>query len=389
MEKIVKIKIPVNYVKTKDGEDTLIYSTIETLESNVAKYGADCKRIEEIFADINNSYEIIGTRIRKIIELSSSEADLLRFLMDNEWILRFAYKSDLDNLLANPKFILIKENVKIPYDAYISQDNGILFTTVKQVPVWKKRKLNYQFSIIEWLVMDNHNTFEERLNALILGDFKLSKEILTKNEWLLMFINNEERVEIMEKLNIPMTVINRTVDCDHLKNLKKRKISIPVTLSSKYQTMELELNEILSTDNLDETLINYAYNHSLNTCINDENYLLRENLWLLKLVDSSIRYQIMEILNIQNNSKKKKSIITLVPNFDSNEFNLCHLSVSVDDYDKYHELNEQLFMLISKESFSLRELENFVHRSPLTLKIWPWLNDYELLSNMANVRKKI
>lgn len=45
-------------------------------------------------------------------------------------------------------------------------------------------------------------------------------------------------------------------------------------------------------------------------------------------------------------------------------------------------------MLISKESFSLRELENFVHRSPLTLKIWPWLNDYELLSNMANVRKK-
>lgn len=309
MEKIVKIKIPVNYVKTKDGEDTLIYSTIETLESNVAKYGADCKRIEEIFADINNSYEIIGTRIRKIIELSSSEADLLRFLMDNEWILRFAYKSDLDNLLANPKFILIKENVKIPYDAYISQDNGILFTTVKQVPVWKKRKLNYQFSIIEWLVMDNHNTFEERLNALILGDFKLSKEILTKNEWLLMFINNEERVEIMEKLNIPMTVINRTVDCDHLKNLKKRKISIPVTLSSKYQTMELELNEILSTDNLDETLINYAYNHSLNTCINDENYLLRENLWLLKLVDSSIRYQIMEILNIQNNSKKRNQLL--------------------------------------------------------------------------------
>lgn len=387
MEKIVKTKIPVNYVKTKDGVDTLIYSTIETLESKTTKYEADCERIESIFADINMNYKIIGTRIKKIIELSSSEPNLLRFLMDNEWILRFAYKSDLDSLLNNPKFILTKENVKIPYDAYISKNSGILFTTIKQVPVWEKRKLNYQFSIIEWLVTDNHNSFEERLNALILGDFKLAQEILTTNEWLLMFINNNERVEIMKQFNISMTTINRTIDCDHLMNLTKRKVVIPATLISKYQTMELELNKILSTNNLDETLINYAYNHSLNSCINDDNYLLRENLWLLKLVDSNIRCQIMEILNIENNKKKNKSIITLAPNYANNEFNLYHLSVSVDDYDKYHKLNEQLFMLISKGSFSLRDLEKFVQSSPLTLKIWPWLNDYELLSNMTVTRK--
>lgn len=386
MEKIVKTKIPVNYVKTKDGVDTLIYSTIETLESNTTKYEADCERIESIFADINMNYKIIGTRIKKIIELSSSEPDLLRFLMDNEWILRFAYKSDLDSLLINPKFIPTKENVKVPYDAYISKNSGILFTMIKQVPVWEKRKLNYQFSIIEWLVTDNHNSFEERLNALILGDFKLAQEILTTNEWLLMFINNNERVEIMRQFNISMTTINRTIGCDHLMNLTKGKVVIPTTLISKYQTMELELNKILSTNNLDETLINYAYNHSLNSCINDDNYLLRENLWLLKLVDSNIRWQIMEILNIENNNKRK-SIITLAPNYANNEFNLYHLSVSADDYDKYHELNEQLFMLISKGSFSLRELENFIQSNSLILKIWPWLNDYELLSNMTVTRK--
>lgn len=387
MEKVVKTKIPVNYAKAKNGVDTLIYRVIETLESKVSNYEKDCKRIESIFADVNMNYKKIGNRIKKIIELSFSDLELLSFLMDNEWILRFAYKKDLDSLLTNPKFIPTKENVKIPYDAYVSENNGVLFTKIKQVPVWEKRKLDYQFSIIEWLVMDNHNTFEERLNALILGDFKLSSEILTKNEWLLMFLDNDERMDIMKQFHIPMTTINRTIDCDHLMNLTKRNFVIPISLVFKYQLMERELEKILSASDLDETLITYAYNHSLNSCINDDNNLLRENLWLLKLVDFNTKYQIMEMLNIETNDIKKKSIITLTPNFVDKKFNLYHLPVSVNDYDKYRELNEQLFMLISKKSFSLRELKKFISYSPLTLQIWPWLNDYELLSNMAGVKK--
>ncbi len=387
MDSVVKTKIPVDYVKDKEGHDTLIYCMIETLASNAPKYKEDRMIIEKIFADINYDYKKIGQRIKKIIGLSFDNPNLLRFLMAHEWILRFAYKNDLALLLTNHNFIIAKENVKVPYDAYISTNDSVLFTKVEQVPVWEKRKVNYQTSIIEWLVTDKHNTFGERLSALILGDFKLALEILTNNEWLLMFVDEQDRIDIMNQCHIPITTTNKVIGCDHARNLVKKKMTIPTTLIPKYRWMERELERIVAHNDLDEFLINYAYNHSLNNCINDDNYLIRENLWLLQLVDIHTKSQLMHILNIENRDSKKKYIITVAPNHDNKEFILYHLPVSVHDYDQYHELNEKLFALISKENFSLRELEKFTQSSPLTLKLWPWLNDYNLLSNMTSVRK--
>lgn len=388
MDKIVKTKIPVDYVKDKDGNDTLMYRMIETLESNVDKYKQDCVKIEKIFADVNNNYHKIAKQLKEIIEQSFDDVRKLQLLLDYEWILRFAYKSDITLLLTNSKFIITKENVKIPYDAYVSSEYNMLFIKIDKVPIWETRKINYQTSIIEWLIMDKHNNFRERLSALILGDFKLAVEILTKNEWLLMFVSEQERIDIMNKCQISMTTINRIIGCDHDKKLIKTKMIIPLNLLDKYQLMEQEIQNIIIQNNLDETLINYAYNHSAHNGINDDNYLLRENLWLLKLVDANTKQQLIELLNIRGSDTKKKYIITVAPDCDSKQFVLYHLPVSAKDYDKYHELNEQLFALISKEQFSLQELEKFINSNPLTLKIWPWLNDYSILTAMA-VGKKI
>lgn len=387
MEKIVKTKIPVDYVKDKEGHDTLMYRMIETLESNASKYRRDNIKIEDIFANVNNDYHKIAKKLKKIIEQSFTDTYQLKFLMDYEWILRFAYKSDLALLLTNPDFIVIKENVKVPYDAYLSKDYNVLFTKIDKVPLWEKRKINYQSSMIEWLVTDNHNNFKERLSALLLGDFHLAQEILTKNEWLLMFIDEQERIDIMDQCKISMTSANKIIGYNHEQTLRKVKMTIPINLSNKYKLMEQEIEKIIEQPNLDETLINYAYSHSSHNNITDDNYLLREHLWLLELVDAHTQHQLMQILNINGYDNKNKYMITVAPNLVNKQFNLYHMPVSYSNYDKYHELNEQLFALISKEQFSLRELDNFIHSSPLTLIIWPWLNNYELLQSMSMVSK--
>lgn len=387
MEKIVKTKIPVDYVKDKEGHDTLMYRMIETLESNVSKYRQDNIKIEDIFTNVNNDYHIIAKKLKKMIEQSFTDTYQLKLLMDYEWMLRFAYKSDLALLLTNPDFIAIKENVKVPYDAYLSNDYNTLFTKIVKVPLWEKRKINYQSSIIEWLVTDKHNNFQERLSALLLGDFTLAQEILTKNEWLLMFVDEQERIDIMNQCKISMTSANKVIGYNHEKTLRKVKMTIPINLSDKYHLMEQEIKKIIEQPNLDETLINYAYSHSSHNNITDDNYLLREHLWLLELVDAHTQHQLMQILNINGYDNKKKYMITVTPNLANKQFNLYHMPVSYSNYDKYHELNEQLFALISKEHFSLRELDNFIQSSPLTLIIWPWLNNYELLQSMSIVSK--
>lgn len=299
MENTINIKIPVDYIKVNE-EPKLLYRVLQTNENNKSRYEYYINNIHILFSEPQH----LKQRLHDMIY--NDDKMILDFLSNNQWILRFASKEDISYLCNNINFSIQKVFVDVPYSAYVDDNNKRVYTKKASVPIWQKSKYNKQNNLITWLFTDKLNNFDERIEALILSDKKQAVTILYENPWMIEFISLEKRHKIMDKIGMNKMKIDKILGYDEDYNLIKKPVYIPLSMSYQYLNKEAELEKLYNSDNLENSIVEYVLEHSLQCRVYDENDLIRNNIWLLNFLSDESKEKVYKLLQLETNNLDEK-----------------------------------------------------------------------------------
>ena len=154
--KMNKVKMPVDYVRQPaTNQLNLCYRLIDVVDSDVERYRHYGEIIEDIFAACNS----ISTKIADLIDQSQNDPMTLAFLIDNQWLLRFAEDKDVERLVRTPGFNTSKCYINFPVGAYVTDHQQKIFYQRRQFSTWKQAKDQHEADLIVWLFTDKLNTF--------------------------------------------------------------------------------------------------------------------------------------------------------------------------------------------------------------------------------------
>lgn len=379
--------MPVDFIRIKDtGEQKLVYRTVEVMEEDAERYLEYSEIIELIFDTKNGNRDIsiIRQMLRKLITQSRYDKDTLLFLMDNQWILKFALKIDVHSLLSNPNFVPSTCVIAYPYDAFISDKYRRIYLGPKQIPVWERKECEWITDVIEWLVLDETESIEEKAEVMSLSQYASTRFVLKNNPWILMLLSNQSRAKLMQTTKIPSEKIEAYVGYERENGqcyLLKDYIDVPLEISREYTNFNYDLSKMFKSkdESLDELLIDYCYHHSKEFCSQDQKNYLRQNMWVLDLVKPETRDRILHLLGLDEIRVKKK-MLTFGPKNNSQLLYSKQLSINSADYEQYRELNSKLFSLFSGvakgEPFDEEKACEFIMSDERVLTLWPWLMEY-------------
>ncbi len=381
MSDIVSIKIPVSYEKTTNTDKKhLIYKLIDISKEEEKRYQNYCRLIEGIFDHPKDSKElvVIQKKLNVIINESKSSTFLLEFLTDNQWLLEFARKNDIEQLLNTKGFSVHNCMVDFPVDAYIASDYKKIFEGRVSAPIWEKNKIKFQGQVIRWLFLDEKNTFEDRLNSVLLSSLDYIKNVVIDNIWVMMFLDNERRIKIMETYNIPYKNVVAIIPDSNSYNLfsKEKRIAVPDELCSNYISFYHDIKQVfyLPLKDVQDALLQYCYKHSKLYRSEQEFDPLRQNLWILDFMDSKSKEKTLHLLGILPHKK----IMTVMPNNSRNKLYSKQVSVNPKEYENYETMNQQLLAILSNGMDKINEEEvfEFIINNEGALQMWPWLSEY-------------
>lgn len=368
MDNIIKIKYPVDSIRVSDTKNKLIYEEIAILEDEKQQYEDYSRKLEILFDDPN--INIINKKVKELILLSKENSYVFEFINNNQWILKFVNSYDIKPLTNNINFKIENCKILFPYSAYIDRKTQKVFTKEILVPVWKKREMEYIGELIIWILTDNLNEIEDRLKVIFLDNELLGRNIIINNQWILMFINQLYRVELMEKYNIDYIEFNRSYGCSASKKMAKERIIIPKSLENKYTFMESELVKIMQVSN--DKIFNYIKKYSIEN--KNDNYVLRDNLWILNLINYDEQLEVLENLDIKLKAPTKK-VVTIKP-IGIDKVESYEVEIKLQQYNEYLRLNNIVIELLASDTINKEIVTKLVNSSNLVLEIWPWLNDY-------------
>ncbi len=379
--------MPVDFIRIKDtGEQKLVYRTVEVMEEDAERYLEYSEIIELIFDTKNGNRDIsiIRQMLRKLITQSRYDKDTLLFLIDNQWILKFALKIDVHSLLSNPNFVPSTCVIAYPYDAFISDKYRRIYLGPKQIPVWERKECEWITDVIEWLVLDETESIEEKAEVMSLSQYASTRFVLKNNPWILMLLSNQSRAKLMQTTKIPSEKIEAYVGYERENGqcyLLKDYIDVPLEISREYTNFNYDLSKMFKSkdESLDVLLIDYCYHHSKEFCSQDQKNYLRQNMWVLDLVKPETRDRILHLLGLDEIRVKKK-MLTFGPKNNSQLLYSKQLSINSADYEQYRELNSKLFSLFSGvakgEPFDEEKACEFIMSDERVLTLWPWLMEY-------------
>lgn len=393
--------MPVNYIVDRQTKrKVLLFKLIYVTQDEVKRYVTYEKLIEKIFNNNQPGKEIedIRHKLKSIILRSEKEKDIYNFLVDNQWVLRFAYENDIKHLLRHKRFPINKISISVPYTAYMGENNNNkLFYQKIVIPVWKKEKVQMQSDIITWLFLDNLATFEERLYSISLSTTDYIRDVIYQNPWILMYISNAKRSVLMERMDISFSEQNIVTGYQANKenpkkyDLKYDMVALPDVIKGPYVAFSNDLVKILTSNDktLDERLIAYCRCEKNDYFLDRKYSFLRQNLWILDLINNKTKEQILRLLGLIDVTKQKK-IITLTPKPYKKGLYSKQLNVSIEDYKDYRDLNKKLFTIFAngETEVSNDDILSFIKSDDRVLKIWPWLAKYINDADFGELKKK-
>ncbi len=378
----VKIKVPVDYEYSAEFKKSVFqYDTIDIDENSLDKYKRFSRTLERIFSE--DEPHAIARKIRKLVEEAYYNDEIVDFFNSNQWLLRFAYSSDVVSITSEDNFHTITEVVDFPEGCYIDSEVRKVFTKKINVPIWRKKKALKTKNFIEWLILDDKNTLAEKIEASMLSDYKGTRNLLLSNLWLLMKVENRRRAIIMRELNIPFFAVDtikgiETSEDGSLKYINELS-AVPEELALDYEQRNKDLRTLIESPEgtFDNRVLNYYYSHIDSKTMEDSNELLRDNLWLLDYVSSSTREKVLNGLDLSETRKKVK-FRTIEKRRVEGDLHSCTIYVDAAYLDYYDKLNRQLLDLVFRKNAPLDELAiaEFIKSDETVLKLWPWLSEY-------------
>ena len=376
-------RLAVNYVNNPDtNKKQLLYRTIDIEESEIAKY----KNYDETFKFIFGSTDI-RSKLHSLIGMASTSKKVYDFIFHNQWILGYASSADIQ-VLDNMGMPITTMVIDIVGDAYIDDKYCATYTKKKSIPTYAKGYYRYMNEIITWLFKANVNTFNERLDVLTLTNKKAS-DVIKDNPWILMYTDNENRLRIMKKLVIPFTQMELTTGFN-----QKEMVFIPFLLKPVYDAWNHDILEIIKPgeETVDVKLSRYCYEHSAYYRTEDDNSMLRNNLWLLDYVEEPYtKKRILELLGLVGVVETKK-LISISPKENKIGLFSNQLEIDINEYKSYKGLNRKLLQLFQRGENEVDEMElvEFINSDERVLETWPWLVNYVTNSSLiTDIRKKI
>ena len=376
-------RLAVNYVNNPDtNKKQLLYRSIDIEDSERAKY----KNYDETFNYIFGSSNI-GSKIHTLIGMASTSKSVYEFILHNQWILGYATGADIQTLVKSgmPLTTMVIDTVS---DAYIDDKYCATYMKKKSIPTYSKGYYRYMNDIITWLFTSKTNNFDERLDVLTLTGKKAS-DVIKDNPWILMYTDNENRLRIMRKLVIPFTRMAIVTGLN-----QHEMIFLPLSLKPVYEGWNRDILEIIrpSEETIDVKLSRYCYEHSAFFRTEDDNSMLRNNLWLLDYVEEPYtKKRILELLGLVNVVETKK-LISISPKENKIGLFSNQLEIDVDEYKTYKSLNRKLLQLFQRGENEVDEydLVDFINSDDRVLETWPWLVNYVTNPSLiTDIRKKI
>ncbi len=362
-------KIPVDY---NDSSKHLVYGIVEVFNDNNTKYRAYCEQIENLFVSDNVNY--IQKQLHIWISECNDRPDILNFLADNQWILRYATEQDIGILVKNKYFSVHFSKIKMPYDAYIRNNIKKLFFKEISVPIWQQKKIQLEADIIEWLFLDTYNAFDDKFMAIMLSDIIDINIIVKRYPWILMHLSNNKRIDVMRSIHIPFGNLDLPIGVTGKGSkitFEHKKIAIPAILIRDYLRFSYELERLFKNldDNFDKAVLEYCYHHSKYYSTNDRRNLLRQNIWVLDFVPPHLKSSVLHLLDLDE----------LTLSLDSEKKSVCsQQSIATTINNDYGKLCGKLLALFSstKEQIDEKTLYNFIMSDKRVLQLWPWLTEY-------------
>ena len=379
-------RLAVNYVNNANtNEKHLLYRSIDVDEKEIEKY----KNYDETFIYIFSS-DHISSKIHSLVSMVKTSPKVYEFIFNNQWILGYAASADIQVLkdAGMPITITVMDVVS---DAYIDDKYNAVYYSKKSIPTYSKSYHKYMNNIITWLFTAKVNTFDERLDVLTLTNNK-ALQVIKDNPWILMYTDNENRLRMMHKLSMPFTKMD--VITGFNQKAQAENLFIPLSLKPVYESWNHDIIEILKPgeETIDVKLSRYCYEHSAYYRIEDNNSMLRNNLWLLDFVEEPYtKKRILELLGLEEVVETKK-MISICPKDNRTGLFSNQLEIDIKDYKTYKALNRKLLQLFQKGENEIDEhdLVSFINSDTRVLDTWPWLVNYVTNPSLImGIRKKV
>lgn len=381
---MIKVRVPVDFVYSDElQKNVLKYQAFNVEEKETEKNDKYEKIIEDIFS-VDDAH-VIARKLRKLISDSYFDDELMRFLNRNQWILRFAYSNDVLSVMNDEDFHVTNVDVDFPYDCYIDSKVRKVFSKKVSLPIWREQKAIRTREFIEWLVLDDKNTLDEKIEAAILSNSKDIKELLVSYPWILMKVESKKRINIMRKLGIDFTFVdmikgfNENADGSIEYTRETTYVPEDIALSYDYRNDDIKALVEEKTGTFDSRLLDYYYSHFDYKNGEDNNDLLRDNMWLLDHATSRTRQIITDALGLSETRRTVK-FRTIEKRKIQNDFHSCAIDIDPLDLEHYENLNKQLLLLFSKigvrPSLDEASVAEFIKSDEAVLRIWPWLIEY-------------
>ncbi len=377
MEKMSVVKIPVNYViiDPKTYKGGVVYNTAKVSASDVPRYQENAQEVEHFVAGLDNRYWffLLKGRIASAVDEAMENEDTLSFLRQNQWLLQFADQESIKKLLAHDNFIPETCLVDIPAGAYNNGEHSKLFYKKKAIPIWEKRITERVSKTVKLVFSDKNNTLEERLSSVLLSRFSYINSIASNYPWILMYLTDDKRRELMTRYDIPFselsipTGFNKETQDKSSWKLKREMAAIPDAIKREYARFTLDIYDIFSRQpgDIGDRLFKYCYEHSQATRAEDENELLRQNLWLLDVTDDDMHKRILKLLGVDSKEKE-------------DDLSSKEIDIDSEESDHYQRLNRGLLKVFEHGPARVndQELVDFIQSDYRVLKLWPWLINY-------------
>lgn len=380
----VKVIVPVDYDFSETlKRNVLSYDEVLVDEEQEEEYSRFQSIASEVFT-VDDPH-VIARKLRKLIEDSYFYDDIMNFFNKNQWILRFAYASDVASIMNDESFVISKKTVDFPKGCFIDSKTRKVFTRKIEIPVWRNAKVLKIKGFIEWLVMDDKNTLGEKIEASLLSNYDETRSLLINNLWLLMKVENKRRINIMRSINIAFSTVVMIVGIDVREDgsieYVKESVAVPEEISLDYEQRNREIMMLLesSEGTYDERILKYYYDHIDSVNKENNNELICDNIWLLEHASSRTREIIFNGLCLSE-SRKTVKFRTVEKRRVENDIHSCMIDVDPEDLERYENLNKQLYTLILRRNPSQplneEEVAEFIKSDEDVLKLWPWLIDY-------------
>lgn len=389
--RLYSFKYPVDFVRLKNNELKLIHTNIELTSENIPKYQLWRNNIYDIFSkdeDGSITPYSITNKLKNYIDNTHTNSDDLEFIKCNQWLLRFATRDMRDNLISSNLFVVETDYVETPVDYYELNGKGNIVYNRELVPVWEipmKKECN---KLIKWILSEDGNSIADKLSSLSLSRVQFIKNTIINNSWLLMLIDENKRVIISNNLNIPLKQVQKFYTAQKRKEnvwrVDYKLESIPADQISKHDLDYKRIQNIFIVDNIYLALYNMCYEKSNIS-------LIAHNMWLLDLLNEKEKNSILFLMgdesikqDVYEESEKDisidvRKIISISPKNGKDGIYSTQLEVPSYIYNNVKDLNATLYGIIGG-TIDL-SVEDFIASSPLVLKYWPWLTDYNKYIN--------